>query len=206
MRGEEKLGTVCGGLCTLVILIMFFSLMAVNVVETLENPSFAQTNTVDYVSNSINAPKFDIDTKNSTIALKINNGTIADTMETAKTLRILFLVQSRDGPGSGVPIITYPPAVLCKDFYAEEIEAEDSVDGFYTTSFAGDGWICPNTTGITLWNNLYSTVGAYSVLQAEVRTCSYVKGIVPESFYDNTEAGDIDCGVGFLETPNVTGF
>ena len=45
--------------------------------------------------------------------------------------------------------------IRCKDLYADEIESNQ----FFAQEFADDGWLCPNTHNITIFNNpfLFST-------------------------------------------------
>ena len=96
-------------------------------------------------------------TENQTIALAVYASGMTQE-EINANLRVQFFKRDSLGLSSQPEAI---PAVLCKDFFAKEIAEERRLNetGFYVTEFdSGDlTWICPNTTEITVLNDVAGT-------------------------------------------------
>ena len=121
------------------------------------NPVYIQTSSTQYKSYGPNAPVFDMDIRNQTVAGKLWSD-VGNFTESTKDLRITFgVLTNRE---------INVQAVYCTDLYAEQIAAEHAANdtsGFFTTEFENDGgspWICPNLTSIQLQNDPWNYKGA----------------------------------------------
>lgn len=84
---------------------------------------------------------------------------------------------------TGQPI----PAIFCKDFYAEEIQAEangQSNSTFYTDTYAKTrfltDWVCPNLNKTTITNKEFSNIEVSVVTCAEGTNEKYDPDFLPD--------------------------
>ena len=98
-------------------------------------------------------------------------------------------IEFKDGKG------TNTPAIFCKDFFAEEIQAEASGESnltFYTRTYASfsqaTDWVCPNQNKTNMTTNVYKNMKVFVV------SCEYATqdGHDPDFLPDLTCASAVD--------------
>lgn len=118
-KGQRFFGTAFGGCISLLLVLSFLSVVAFELNRSLMTPVLSSS--IDFNYKALDE-QFLVPTKSSTVAVQITNAGAAQE-DISKQVRVYF---SENGLGIS--------AVYCKDFYAEEIKAEEEAgeDGFFT--------------------------------------------------------------------------
>ena len=163
-KGSKAFNTVVGGCFSIVLILAFITIFAFDIHKGITNPYYDSSSTTNFTRYNNNYDPFVMGTENQTVAIALQSFMSRKNID--ENFRVYFWYNTFNYQNATESVAVQ--AVKCIDMYAEEIEREWEEDpsgqsGFYIQEFNTPGyvWICPNTTKITVLNNLAPAVPTY---------------------------------------------
>lgn len=155
-KGEEEFTTTVGGIATIITSLLLFLYGGQQLLFLFLQPEFSEVVTRVYKDFTTNTDKLELDTENTTIALKMTLlNDVGEVVVDIDTLtRVQFFATEKLSDHDHLHTQWYE-GIRCSELYAEEMK----VDKFFADEFKDPTWICPNVRNITIYNNpfLFST-------------------------------------------------
>ena len=123
-KGEKVFSTLLGGICSFILVLLLVGIFTVQLYDLIAKPTFRATSTIEYISFDEKAKdlEFDMYTTNNTVAAAIFTSREDPASLDFRVQFLQYEVPTFIDHKAENAEKNYIPAVLCKDFYAEQIK------------------------------------------------------------------------------------